>query len=98
MTRCVAPGPTIKSLRFTTSCQLIHTLDHNKEGHFTESKFNRIFDRFDHGKKGGLYFSEITDFWAANRCVLDVVGWVFQVGIARMPDPGELALTLYAHP
>lgn len=46
------------------------------------SKFDRIFDRFDHQKKDGLYFSEITEMWAANRCVLDVVGWVFQVGLA----------------
>jgi len=29
--------------------------------------------------KGGLYFGEIVDMWRANRNVLDVVGWAFQV-------------------
>ncbi|KAJ3045607.1 hypothetical protein HK097_001174 [Rhizophlyctis rosea] len=55
------------------------TNTYNADGEFVKQNYDRIFEKFDLNKKGGLYFSEIVTMWRANRGVLDPVGLIFQV-------------------
>ncbi|KAJ3040017.1 hypothetical protein HDV00_011572 [Rhizophlyctis rosea] len=55
------------------------TNTYNSDGEVVKPNFERIFDKFDRNKKGGLYFSDIVSMWKANRGVLDPIGVIFQV-------------------
>ncbi|CDZ96256.1 EF-hand domain pair [Phaffia rhodozyma] len=76
----------IPDLRFPVYVERIARAKHGSdtesytmEGTFDEGRYDRIFKKFDEDQKGGLYFSEIVTMWKANRNVLDLIGWTFQV-------------------
>jgi peroxygenase len=71
------PSPT-----FTIHLRNIHRAKHGSdsevydtEGRFVITKFEELFSKFDHGRKGALTFFELLELTEANRNAADPFGW-----------------------
>ncbi|MCJ1408245.1 hypothetical protein MMC19_002319 [Ptychographa xylographoides] len=55
------------------------SMTYDNEGRFKPQNFEDIFAKYDRGKKGGLSFGDLLDFWKGQRMVFDFFGWTASI-------------------